>query len=48
MSIQIFKKNIPNEVLFNLLDNICMKNDKHYILNMDSFKKEIFRKKNNI
>ena len=42
MSIQIFKKNIPNEVLFNLLDNICMKNDKHYILNMDSFKKGLF------
>ena len=43
MSSQIFKKNIPNEKLFQLLDSICLKNEKHYILNVDSFKKGIFK-----
>jgi hypothetical protein len=44
MSSQIFKTEVPNETLFNLLENICMKNEKHYILNSDSFKKGIFNK----
>jgi hypothetical protein len=44
MSSQIFKKDFPSEILFNLLENICMKNEKHYILNSDSFKKGIFNK----
>jgi len=43
MSSQIFKKNIPNEKLFQLLDSICLKNEKHYILNVDSFKKGVFK-----
>jgi len=44
MSSQIFKKDFPSEILFNLLENICMKNEKHYILNSDSFKKGMFNK----
>lgn len=43
MSTQIFKKNLPNEKLFQLLDSICLKNEKHYVLNVDSFKKGIFK-----
>jgi len=43
MSTQIFKTNIPNEVLFKLLDYICLKNEKHYVLNSESFKKGIFK-----
>lgn len=43
MSKQIFKNNIPNESVFELLDAICLKNDKHYTLNIDSFKKGIFK-----
>lgn len=43
MSNQIFKKNIPNEILFELLDSICLKNEKHYLLNNDSFKKGVFK-----
>lgn len=43
MSKQIFKNNIPNETVFELLDAICLKNDKHYTLNIDSFKKGIFK-----
>jgi hypothetical protein len=42
MSTQIFKKDISNELLFNLLENICMKNEKHYVLNNESFKKGVF------
>ena len=43
MSTQIFKKNVPNELLFTLLDSICAKNDKHYVLNNESFKRGIFQ-----
>ena len=43
MSKQIFKNNIPNETVFELLDAICLKNDKHYTLNIESFKKGIFK-----
>jgi hypothetical protein len=43
MSIQIFKNNIPREILFELLDEICLKNEKHYTLDIDSFKKGVFK-----
>ena len=43
MSNQIFKNCVPNEILFNLLDSICMKNEKHYIFNNETFKKGIFK-----
>jgi hypothetical protein len=39
MSLQIFKNQIPNNKLFELLDKICLKNEKHYTFNVDSFKK---------
>ena len=43
MSTQIFKKNVPNEVLFNILDELCVKNDKYYIFNIDSFRKGVYK-----
>ena len=43
MSTQIFKKNVPNDIIFNLLDSICMKNEKHYIFNIEAFKKGVFK-----
>ena len=43
MANQIFKKNIPNETLFELLDSICLKNEKHYTLTTESFKKGVFK-----
>ena len=43
MSSQIFKKLIPNEILFSLLDSICIKNEKHYTYNIESFKRGIFK-----
>jgi len=43
MSTQIFKKNVPNETLFNLLDSICFKNEKHYTLNAESYRRGVFK-----
>ena len=43
MTTQIFKQNVPNELLFNLLDSICAKNDKQYILNNEAFKRGVFQ-----
>jgi hypothetical protein len=43
MSTQIFKKGIPNENLFNLLDQICLKNEKHYTFNIEAYKRGIFK-----
>ena len=42
MSSQIFKSEVPKDVLFNFLDNICIKNEKNYILNLMAFKKGLF------
>ena len=39
MSVQIFKKRLPNEDLFMLLDSICVKTDKYYIFNKNAYKK---------
>ena len=44
MSIQIFKHPIPKQLLITLLDAICLKNEKHYTLNNEVFKKGIFTK----
>jgi hypothetical protein len=43
MSTQIFKKNLPNEIIFTLLDSMCLKNEKHYTLNIEAFKRGIFK-----
>lgn len=40
---QIFKKNISNELVFNILDELCVKTDKYYIFNMESFKKGVYK-----
>ena len=42
MSSQIFKNNIPNELLIKLLDDIAIKSDNCYVLNNNSYKKGIF------
>lgn len=43
MSNQIFKKNVPNELLFTLLNSICSKNDKYYVFNNEAFKRGVFQ-----
>jgi hypothetical protein len=42
MSIQIFKNKVPDELLFGLLNKICIKNEKHYVLNNIAFKKGLY------
>jgi hypothetical protein len=42
MSTQIFKSQIPNNIFFELLDKICLKNEKHYTFNISSFKKGLY------
>jgi hypothetical protein len=42
MTSQIFKLELPAEILFNLLEAICSKNDKCYIFNHDSYKKGMY------
>ena len=42
MSTQIFKKKIPNEYFFELLDKICVKNKDYYLINIISFKKGMY------
>jgi hypothetical protein len=42
MSAQIFKNMIPSEKIFNLLDSLCIKNNKYYLFDFISFKKGVF------
>lgn len=42
MSKQIFKKNPPIGLLFNLLEKICVKTDKYYVFNNNAFKKGLY------
>lgn len=39
MSSQIFKKKIPTQLLFDLLDKISLMNEKKYIVNRSAYKK---------
>ena len=39
---QLFRKLLPNNIIFELLDNICLKKEKYYIIDINSFKKMIF------
>ena len=41
MSSQIFKKQVPNELLFELLDKISAKTEKRYIFNKNAYKKAV-------
>ena len=39
---QLFKIPIPINILFDLLDKVCIKNDKYYLIDQDSYKKILF------
>lgn len=44
MTNQLFKENIPSELLFGLLEYInAFKSEKYYVINNDSFKKAQFK-----
>jgi len=42
MSKQIFRELIPPEILFELLETICLKTDKYYLVNHNAYKKFMY------
>ena len=42
MQNQIFKKQVPIKLLFDLLDTICLKTNKYYLIDANSYKKMLF------
>ena len=42
MTSQIFSKKVPNKILFDLLEKICMKTDKYYLIDMNAYRKMLF------
>ncbi len=41
---QIFRENIPTEILFDLLEQICLKTDKYYLIDNNAYKKLLYNK----
>lgn len=39
---QIFKKIIPDELLFDLLERVCLKTEKYYFIDINAYKKMLF------
>ena len=39
---QIFRENIPTSTLFDLLEKICLKTDKYYLIDNNAFKRMTF------
>jgi hypothetical protein len=42
MKNQLFKEKIPNETLFNLIEQLAIKTDDYYIIDNNAYKKGIF------
>jgi hypothetical protein len=42
MLCQIFKYELPNNILFDLLEQICLKTDKYYFIDLNAYKKLLF------
>ena len=43
---QIFKKNVPKNVLFDLLEQISLKTEKYYVVDINSYRKILFHNLN--
>ena len=44
MKSQIFKKEVPIGLVFDLLDKICVKNERYFFLDHAAYKKMLFHK----
>jgi hypothetical protein len=44
MSKQIFKRDVPSKVLFDLLEKISLKTDKYYVIDINAYRKFLFHK----
>ena len=42
MQSQIFKKPVPIKILFDLLDTICLKTNKYYLIDENAYKNILF------
>jgi hypothetical protein len=42
MTKQIFKSSVPNEIFYDFLEKICLKTDKYYLIDMNSYRKMLF------
>ena len=42
MTKQIFKSSVPNEIFYDFLEKICLKTDKYYLIDLNSYKKLVF------
>lgn len=42
MQNQIFKKNVPINILFDLLDAVCLKTNKYYLIDGNAYRKMLF------
>lgn len=47
MSKQIFRQPVPASLLFNLLDQICLKTDKYYLIDTNAYRKLIYNNLHN-
>jgi hypothetical protein len=39
---QIFKKQVPLELLYEILENVCLKTDKYYLIDVNAYRKIMF------
>ena len=39
---QIFRKEVPQSILFDLLEQICLKTDKYYVIDINAYRKLLF------
>lgn len=46
MSSQTFRRPIPLNIIFGLFDKICLKTDKYYLVDMNSYKKMMYMELN--
>jgi hypothetical protein len=42
MSSQIFRKDVPPQLLYDLLDQISLKTNKYYVVDMNAYRKLLF------
>ena len=42
MTSTLFKKNVPDDKLFDLLDKICLKTEKYYQIDINAYKKMLY------
>jgi hypothetical protein len=47
MSKQIFRKEVPVSLLFDVLDQICLKTDKYYLVDQNAYRKLLYNNLHN-